>query len=200
MYLQQRKSGYRSQMLSRLIGSFQTCWVPLMVNILLCDPLLIAAHIAIIINTPIRWFSLPLLAPITSASRLIWGLMGESTMVVWNEFRISSAIEDKSLSLPSPWCLPLGQKEVPFVFLGDDAFALKIQMLKPYPEKNLTVDRIYNCRRREWRISEILFGILVNHWWVFLTTISLSSKSIGNIGLVALSMELLMQEFLEEHL
>ena len=34
-----------------------------------------------------------------------------------------------------------------YVFLGDDAFALKTFMIKPYPQQNLTVEkRVYNYR------------------------------------------------------
>ena len=52
----------------------------------------------------------------------------------------------------------------PYVFVGDDAFALKKFMMKPYPQQNLTADkRVYNYRHsRAKRISENLFGILAN--------------------------------------
>ena len=33
---------------------------------------------------------------------------------------------------PPPKCLPNGDTEVPHVFVGDDAFALKRYMMKPY--------------------------------------------------------------------
>ena len=73
---------------------------------------------------------------------------------------IASAIEDKTLAIPSPRPLALGETDVPFVFLGDDAFALKSYTMKPYPQQNLKTDkRIYNYRHsRGRRISENLFG------------------------------------------
>ena len=99
---------------------------------------------------------------------------------VWNKCGISSAIEDKTLVIPSPRTLPVGQTGVPFVFLGNDAFALKSYMMKPYPQPNLTTDkRIYNYRHsRGRRISENLFGILANRWRFYLSTLALPPRSI----------------------
>ena len=99
---------------------------------------------------------------------------------VWNKCGISSAIEDKTLDIPCPHTLPLDQTGVPFVFLGDDAFALKSYMMKPYPQQNLTTDKIiYNyIHTRGTRISENLFGILANHWRFYLTTLALPPRII----------------------
>ena len=44
---------------------------------------------------------------------------------VWNKCGMSKATENGSLSLPPPKCLPMGVRKVPYVFVGDDAFALK---------------------------------------------------------------------------
>ena len=107
---------------------------------------------------------------------------------VWNKCCISSAIEDKTLAIPNPRNLPLGQTDVPFVFLGDDAFALKSYMMKPYTQQNLTTDkRIYNYRHsRGRRISENLFGISANRWRFYLTTLALPPRSIENLVLASL--------------
>ena len=59
---------------------------------------------------------------------------------VWNNYGIVQSIEDGSIVLPSPECLPFGIKKVPYVFIGDDAFALK-KMTKPYPHHGLTDDK-----------------------------------------------------------
>ena len=88
---------------------------------------------------------------------------------VWNKCRISQDIEDGSIILPPPQCLPFGVIKVPYVFVDDDAFALKKNMMKPYPQHGLTEDkRVYNHRHsRARRISENLFGILSSRWRVF---------------------------------
>ena len=60
---------------------------------------------------------------------------------VWNKCGLSQAIEDGIISLPPPKCLPNGDTEVPHVFVGDDAFALKPHMMKPYSQNRLSADR-----------------------------------------------------------
>ena len=80
-----------------------------------------------------------------------------------NKCSLLQAIDDRSVKLPEDDYLTNDCK-LPYVFLGDDAFALKEFMKKPYPQQNLTADkRIYNYRHsRARRILENLFGILTN--------------------------------------
>ena len=75
-----------------------------------------------------------------------------------------------------------------YVFLGDDAFALKSFMMKPFPQQGLTGERrVYNYRHSSaWRISENLFGILANRWRIFFTTINLEPKYDKDVILAAL--------------
>ena len=40
---------------------------------------------------------------------------------VWNKCRMTQDIEDGSIILPPPQCLPFGVIKVPYVFVGDDA-------------------------------------------------------------------------------
>ena len=77
--------------------------------------------------------------------------------------------ESGKICLPGPKNLPLGVEKVPYVFVGDDAFALKPYLMKPYPQCGLTNDkRIYNYHHsRARRISENLFGIIAIQWRVF---------------------------------
>ena len=97
-------------------------------------------------------------------------------------------IENDDLSIPSPTPLPYGYIRTPYVFVGDDAFALKSYMMKPYPQKDLTTERrIYNYRHsRARRISENLFGILPNKWRVFQQPLNLSPQKARSITLCAL--------------
>lgn len=72
-------------------------------------------------------------------------------------------LEDKKLHFPSPTRFN-DQRDVclPFTFLGDEAFPLKENLMKPYPRKGITHDeRIFNywiCQAR--RVVENAFGIL----------------------------------------
>jgi len=47
------------------------------------------------------------------------------------------ALSDNSLGLLEPTQLPNSKKQLPFTFLGDDAFALTENLLKPYPQAGL---------------------------------------------------------------
>ena len=95
---------------------------------------------------------------------------------IWNKSSLRRAIENREIGLPEPRALPYRLEKIPFVILGDDAFALKNYMMKPFPQRNLTIEkRIYNYRHSRARcISENMFGILANRWRVFHTTMHLS--------------------------
>ena len=107
---------------------------------------------------------------------------------VFNKCGLAKSIDDGTISLPPPKCLPFGVIPIPFVFLGDDAFALKPNIMKPYPQKGLTEDkRIYNYRHSSVRrLSENLFGILANRWRVFTSAIMLSPEKIETLAMAAL--------------
>ena len=109
---------------------------------------------------------------------------------VWNESELQKCIEDGTIKLPMNDAQSASYPNMPYVFLGDDAFALKTFMMKPYPQNNLTIDkRIYNYRHsRTRRISENLFGILANRWRIFYTIIPLSPKLVENIILSTLAL------------
>ena len=92
------------------------------------------------------------------------------------------------MRIPAPNPLPFGRTKVPYVFVGDDAFALKTYMLKPYPQKNLTEEkRVYNYHHsRARRISKNLFGILANKWRIFQQPLNLSPEKSTTITTCAL--------------
>ena len=95
---------------------------------------------------------------------------------IWNKSSLSRAIENRKIGLPEPRALPYRLDKIPFVILGDDGFALKNYMIKPFPQRNLTIEkRTYNYRHSRARhISENMFGILANRWRVLHTTMHLS--------------------------
>ena len=109
---------------------------------------------------------------------------------VWNKSSLAHAIENRDLCLPEAKCLPYGVIRVPHVFVGDDAFALKEYMMKPFPQAGLTDERrVYNYRHsRARRISENLFGILANRWRIFRSPIALSPETIEDVTMTALTL------------
>ena len=73
---------------------------------------------------------------------------------IWNESSLRCAIENREIVLPEPRALLFGEnwrsepcrlEKIMFVILGDDIFALKNYMMKPFPQCSLTIKkRIYN--------------------------------------------------------
>lgn len=68
---------------------------------------------------------------------------------------------------------------VPFLFVCDDAYPLRWNMLKPYPGANLTpAQQIFNGRlSRARRCVECSFGILANKWRLLLKEIDTGVES-----------------------
>ena len=57
------------------------------------------------------------------------------------------ALENNSLDLPPYSPLPGRSMPVPYVFVADDAFAIKPYLMKPFPYKNQSApNRVYNYR------------------------------------------------------
>lgn len=89
-----------------------------------------------------------------------WGILEESTM--------GKRLETGNLNVPKNKPLPGQVEDSPMVLIGDEAFALKPYLLKPFPRRqtrnNVRLDN-YNyrlCRAR--RVVENAFGILTKKW------------------------------------
>jgi hypothetical protein len=50
------------------------------------------------------------------------------------------ALIDTLLKIPEPGTLPNSEKKLPFVFVGDDAFALTENFMGPYSQTGLTAE------------------------------------------------------------
>ena len=55
---------------------------------------------------------------------------------IFSHSAFGKALQDGTLSLPET-----GDGELPYVFVGDEAFPLKPQLMRPYPASNLTEKR-----------------------------------------------------------
>ena len=108
---------------------------------------------------------------------------------IWNKCALLQGILNGTVELPADGMLQNGEN-VPYFFLGDDAFALKEFLMKPFPQQGLNEERrIYNYRHtRARRISENLFGILVNRWRIFFSIINLEPEYVEDCILTALTL------------
>lgn len=88
-----------------------------------------------------------------------------------------------SLNLPPPITPNGTQYTLPYTFVGDEAFPLHENLLKPYAQKGLTKEeRIFNYRlSRARRIVENAFGIMAARFRIFNTDIKLDVKNIDTI-------------------
>lgn len=96
---------------------------------------------------------------------------------VFSHSSFGKMLREKSLDLPHDRPLPgTSQPSLPFIFVGDEAFALSEHLLRPYANRSLTIEkRVFNYRlTRARRVVECSFGILANKWRFLHTPINLT--------------------------
>ncbi|PIK56885.1 putative nuclease HARBI1 [Apostichopus japonicus] len=99
--------------------------------------------------------------------------------------QIGRQMDSNELDIPPYQQLP-GAPEIgklPFVALGDEAFPLKINLMRPYPGQHLCErKRIYNYRlSRARRVVENAFGILAARWRIYQRRIQLQPQNVDKI-------------------
>jgi hypothetical protein len=90
---------------------------------------------------------------------------------VLKNWKFGKLLESNKLNIPDTGVVPSDAEglSMPFVFVGEEAFALSEHALRPYPNKTLTpLKRISNYRLlRAQRIVECTFIILANQWRIY---------------------------------
>ena len=105
---------------------------------------------------------------------------------VYNSSSICQAIDNNLLDFPPPQVLPNSHdsEKLPFVFVADEAFAMKTNMMRPYPRRK-ELDRsetIFNYRlSRARRVIENAFGILASRFRVFRRPIIANTDNVKKI-------------------
>lgn len=119
---------------------------------------------------------------------------------IWCEFGTNGRISDggaikntqfyerlitNGLDIPPPEYVQGSFTDLPYVFIGDEAFALRTDFLKPINQKTLNQERImFNYRlSRARRVVENLFGIMANRFRIFHTAINLEPRRIDIVVL-----------------
>lgn len=86
--------------------------------------------------------------------------------------------------------LPNSSVHLPYAIMVDDAFPLCSRIMKPYPQKDLTVKRrIFNYRlSRARRVVENAFGVLACRFRVFGQPMNTSIENINHIVIASCSL------------
>lgn len=139
-----------------------------------------------------RTFSVVLLALVDAHYKFIAVDIGSygknSDGGIFASSKLGKALNNGTLNIPEDRDLPGTNTMAPYVIIGDSAFPLKRNIMRPYPEpqSNINVEkRIFNyrlCRAR--RIVENSFGILAQKFRIYFR--KLNSKP-GNVEKIILT-------------
>ncbi|XP_025191472.1 protein ALP1-like [Melanaphis sacchari] len=93
----------------------------------------------------------------------------DSDPTIFKNSTLYKKLQNDSLNIPKPNLIRGIQIPMPYAFVGDEAFGLSTNMLRPYAGKCLPINkRIFNYRlSRARRYVECAFGILSNKWRIF---------------------------------
>ncbi|XP_022181966.1 protein ALP1-like [Myzus persicae] len=93
----------------------------------------------------------------------------DSDSTIFKNSTLHKHLQNNSLNVPKPNLIHGIQIPMLYAFVGDEAFGLSTNMLRPYAGKCLPVNkRIFNYRlSRARRHVECAFGILSNKWRIF---------------------------------
>ncbi|CAH2003785.1 unnamed protein product [Acanthoscelides obtectus] len=115
-----------------------------------------------------NFFSIVLLAIADSNCCFIYIDVGsygkESDSMVFRQCSLFRKLEEDTLHIPKPE--KVAETTLPYVLVGDEAFGLTNNLMRPYPAKNLTEKRRnfnYRLSRARGKV-ECSFGILTNKW------------------------------------
>lgn len=96
------------------------------------------------------------------------GRVSDGGVIEYTEFY--HKLKHNELNIPEPSTPKSSSTKIlPYVFLGDEAFALREDFLKPFGQGELNIERrIFNYRlSRARRVIENVFGILANRFRIF---------------------------------
>ncbi|RVE47831.1 hypothetical protein evm_007586 [Chilo suppressalis] len=132
--------------------------------------------------------SMVLMAIVDARYRFILADFGTNGRVsdggVLQNTKFFKKLQNKKLNIPNPENIESSSRCLPYVFVTDDAFPLRADMLKPYRQADLNnyEKKIFNYRlSRARRIVENAFGILSSRFRIYHTKINIEPDKIQNV-------------------
>lgn len=120
------------------------------------------------------YFSIVLLALVDHDYCFLFAEVGAKGRIsdggVYNSSVLLEKLTSNSINLPPPSLLPGFNIELPYVFLGDGAFPLSTNLMKPFPGHHAldTPQRLFNQELSRSRVVvENTFGIMASKFRVF---------------------------------
>jgi hypothetical protein len=144
--------------------------------------------------------SIVLMAVVDSKYRFIWVNIGAygscSDAQIFNDSELAQMIADSDLGFPPPDALLHDNHMMAYFLVGDDAFALRTWMMKPFSYRRMTdEERIFNYRlSRARRVVENAFGILANRFRCLLKTLPQEPRVVQKITMAAVCLHNLMRD------
>lgn len=137
-----------------------------------------------------HFFSIVLLAIVDADYKFVCvdvGAYGKtSDSDIFQKSAFGEKFKNNALNVPPPSDIGNG-RILPHVLLGDDAFPLGINMMKPYSQKTSKADqkkRVFNYRlSRARRTTENAFGILCHTFRIFFQPIAIAVETTDDLVL-----------------
>lgn len=130
-----------------------------------------------------NFYSIVLLAIVDSNYRFTYIHVGsfgkDSDSTIFKNSSLWNKLQNNSLNIPSPNFIPsINYIPIPYAFVGDEAFGLSTNVLRPYAGKYLQdIKRTFNYRLSQARrYVECSFGILSNKWRIFHRPIDVNAE------------------------
>nr|XP_055051363.1 uncharacterized protein LOC129437215 [Misgurnus anguillicaudatus] len=137
-------------------------------------------------------FSVLMMAVVDANYKFIYASVGTQGRVsdagLFAHSDLRKAMDEGRLNFPQPEPLPNSDTMMPYMFVGDDAYPLRHDLMKPYPFRQMDhSQRVLNYRlSRARRVVENAFGILANRLRVFRSTICLEPDKVVKITMASL--------------
>ena len=116
------------------------------------------------------------------------GRSSDSTLWKHSCFYGDVCNEENPLEIPPPEAFPGFKEDLSYYFVGDDAFEMSLNLMKPYPSSSLSMSqRIFNYRiSRCRRIVENAFGILATRFRVLRREIEMTPDHASEVVLACI--------------